>query len=856
MATVIIDVQIAAEDAAKKAKELASSIKSIKDEQKELKKSGDENSAAYVQNAQQLRVLQAEQKSYIQLSQAEIGSNNQLRAQLALLTQQYNALSKEERDNTTAGKSFQTQIKALSDELKVNESAVGDNRRNVGNYKDALGGVGDALGDVSPEFSAFSGKLNSLSSIIKPAITGLNGFKIALASTGIGLIIIALGSLIAYFKSTEEGSEKLERGIAGLKGAFTAFLAPLTKIGEFLVNLFTNPLQALKDFKALLSGDLIEGVKNFGKSVSDSFNAGSNIKQLQQNAEDAGRELNRQASKLRADAAVLRAKGDAESLKQAEDFYKKADQLTQQAVNKEIDAQQKYIALLEKNGQARDSDYDKLNELYAKIDKSRQTDAAKAEKINARQEKQAEAAIKKREELAEKERAANQALLESQERVLSLTLDARKKEVQDINNDINAKVQQYKAYGKTTEQLEKERTARLKLARESFEKEDLEKLIEFQKRVQEETNKTADLEIQAIQNKSERAKAEREIANKREIEAIDKAILETAAKVLTGSANELLILEEQGKQRQAIITRQKAEDTQREIDEELNKQVALAQLKFDTAQTPEQELVARQEFLAAKTALDIENAQGNADLISEIDARAKAEQDKIDEAVMANKIARVQQFSTLFQSITGKNTLAAKIAADVSARIDAAQQLRNNVLIIQEQVKAIVSQGKLVFPLNIAAIFSTIAALAAGIASAKTLFSAPKAFATGGIFESDGFGSMINGPGSGTSDSVNAKLSNGESVINAKSTAMFKPLLSAINVAGGGRQLAPGYAMATGGIASGSFVTDISDSAQSSTDITNAIILGMQLAPAPIVDVRDVVSQAQRNERVLVNATV
>lgn len=856
MATVIIDVQIAAEDAAKKAKELASSIKAIKDEQKELKKSGDENSAAYVQNAQQLRVLQAEQKSYIQLSQSEIGSNNQLRAQLALLTQQYNALSKEERDNTTAGKSFQTQIKALSDELKVNESAVGDNRRNVGNYKDALGGVGDVLGEVSPEFSAFSGKLNSLSSIIKPAITGLNGFKIALASTGIGLIIIALGSLIAYFKSTEEGSEKLERGIAGLKGAFTAFLAPLTKVGEFLVNLFTNPLQALKDFKALLSGDLLEGVKNFGKSVSDSFNAGANIKQLQQNAEDAGRELNRQASKLRADAAVLRAKGDAESLKQAESFYKKADQLTQQAVNKEIDAQQKYIALLEKNGQARDSDYDKLNELYAKIDKSRQTDAAKAEKINARQEKQAEAAIKKREELAEKERSANQALLESQERVLSLTLDARKKELQDINNDINAKIQQYKAYGKTTEQLEKERIARLKIARDSFEKEDLEKLIDFQKRVQDETNKTADLEIQAIQNKSEGAKLERELANKRELEALDKAILETSAKVATGSVNELLILEEQGKQRNEIIARQKAELTQLEIESELQKNLDLAQLAFDTAKTPEQELEARQLFLEAKRAIDLENAQQDADLISEINARSAFEQDKIDEAVMANKVARVQQFSTLFQSVTGKNTLAAKIAADVSARIDAAQQLRNNVLIIQEQVKAIVSQGKLVFPLNIAAIFSTIAALAAGIASAKTLFSAPKAFASGGIFESDGFGSMVNGAGSEKSDSINARLSNGESVINAKSTAMFKPLLSAINVAGGGRELAPGYAMATGGIASGSFVTDISDSAQSSTDITNAIILGMQLAPAPIVDVRDVVSQAQRNERVLVNATV
>jgi hypothetical protein len=40
--------------------------------------------------------------------------------------------------------------------------------------------------------------------------------------------------------------------------------------------------------------------------------------------------------------------------------------------------------------------------------------------------------------------------------------------------------------------------------------------------------------------------------------------------------------------------------------------------------------------------------------------------------------------------------------------------------------------------------------------------------------------------GTSTSDSIMANLSNGESVINAKSTAMFGNLLSNINQAGGG----------------------------------------------------------------------
>ena len=47
-------------------------------------------------------------------------------------------------------------------------------------------------------------------------------------------------------------------------------------------------------------------------------------------------------------------------------------------------------------------------------------------------------------------------------------------------------------------------------------------------------------------------------------------------------------------------------------------------------------------------------------------------------------------------------------------------------------------------------------------------------------------GGLVKGAGTGTSDSIDAKLSNGEVVINQKSAAAFAPLLDAINQAGGG----------------------------------------------------------------------
>lgn len=72
-------------------------------------------------------------------------------------------------------------------------------------------------------------------------------------------------------------------------------------------------------------------------------------------------------------------------------------------------------------------------------------------------------------------------------------------------------------------------------------------------------------------------------------------------------------------------------------------------------------------------------------------------------------------------------------------------------------------------------------------------------------------GGMISGRGSGRSDMVPAMLSNGESVINANSTALFKPLLSSINAIGGGKRFADG-GMAVGGFSQDQALKDLQNS--------------------------------------------
>ena len=83
------------------------------------------------------------------------------------------------------------------------------------------------------------------------------------------------------------------------------------------------------------------------------------------------------------------------------------------------------------------------------------------------------------------------------------------------------------------------------------------------------------------------------------------------------------------------------------------------------------------------------------------------------------------------------------------------------------------------FPGNIPAILATITAVIAGIAQAKSALSTanvPK-YATGGL---------VTGEGTGTSDSIPAMLSNGESVMTARATSAYSPILSALNQSAGG----------------------------------------------------------------------
>lgn len=128
--------------------------------------------------------------------------------------------------------------------------------------------------------------------------------------------------------------------------------------------------------------------------------------------------------------------------------------------------------------------------------------------------------------------------------------------------------------------------------------------------------------------------------------------------------------------------------------------------------------------------------------------------------------------------------------------------------------KGVSSALSVAFPASIPAIVSTIATVLSNIATATSIVNSAK-FAEGGL---------VTGEGTGTSDSIPAMLSNGESVMTARTTAMFAPVLSAFNQMGGGVPISLAY----GGTSMGEEM------------LARAFARGASSLPNPVVDVQEI----------------
>lgn len=233
----------------------------------ELIKSGKQNSEEYVENTRQIEINKqkiteatASRKGLVQTLNAEDNSIKALNVRNAELKKQRDLVTTATEEGRIKIAQINAEIDKNNETIKANVSAQEKQRLGVGGYVDALDKLIPGLGAT---------------------VTGIqNATKAAIAfiATPLGLVLagiaIAIKAVGAYFEGSEEGQNKFNKLAAVGSAIMEQFKNVLEGLGEFIVGIFENPGQAIKDFgNAIVENivnrfvGLLELIPNIGKAV-------------------------------------------------------------------------------------------------------------------------------------------------------------------------------------------------------------------------------------------------------------------------------------------------------------------------------------------------------------------------------------------------------------------------------------------------------------------------------------------------------------------------------------------------------------------------------------------------------------
>lgn len=190
----------------------------------------------------------------------------QYKVDLSNLEAGYEKIEQDQKSITVTGQKSMQTLKTGADQAGQATQQV---TKNTSLLKDKLSEIGNNLpfANQAKEVLSLGSAITGLGGGAQKASSGFQILKLAIAGTGIGLLVIAIVSLITYFKRTDEGAAKLT-------GVFSSFGAAADLVTGFIVGLgegvfkaftsvdnFKNGLSALGDF---ILNNTINRFKAFG----------------------------------------------------------------------------------------------------------------------------------------------------------------------------------------------------------------------------------------------------------------------------------------------------------------------------------------------------------------------------------------------------------------------------------------------------------------------------------------------------------------------------------------------------------------------------------------------------------------
>ena len=397
-------------------------------------------------------------------------------------------------------KQAEQSLQGVNSEIKETQQVSGE----------LTGSLNKMTGGAITKFNAFKGTLKGVTG-------GFKSLRVAIISTGIGALIVAVGALTAAFTASEEGQNKFQK-ILGVLGSITGNLVDLlADLGEKIIEVFENPKQAIIDFKDLIvenitnrfegmlelipqlgkavkllfSGEFAEAgevaanaaakvvlgvedftdkvasatesIKDFAKEIEDDANAAAKIADQRAEIDRRSRQLLVERAEAERQIAQLREQSaDKERFTAAEriEFLEEAGKISEDLANKEIAiAQLRFEAKKTENALSKSTkeDLDEQAQLEADVI-SKQTARLKLQKALT-----AELTTARREDAAEADRLAKeeQARLDESAKKEQARLDA----IEKIRSDYRIKEENRAAEERGTKLILEEQRALAELDR-------------------------------------------------------------------------------------------------------------------------------------------------------------------------------------------------------------------------------------------------------------------------------------------------------------------------------------------------------------------------------------------------------
>ncbi len=540
----------------KQQKDLADAIQNTKKRLKENAEQFGKNSEEYIKAEAELKGLQKQYNSnrntlskVTQAQKTNVGSLNQLRSQLSVVSSEWASLTEEERLNTDRGKQLTKAKKDLTEQLYNEEKATGDARRGVGRYADGILEAIDRLKKQETELRNNFRALNDASNALEEGDEKQEDFAIAIEQTKGELIKVNQelksygqnldvtdAEIIDVSESTTKGADatedyanknkglnntigKLRAGMGMLVGAVAGVTAGM-KVAEKIINstqtsgdqlaIITNQMEAAYAAfnKTIATGDLLNMITNLREAIQ----AGREYAEVMDDLGDRQRGLNVIEAESEVQLEKLKQQVDNVNLSQqqrldaAEEIFNIENQLLKK---RQSVRQQEFDAEVERLSALTGLEEDRLIDFIRNYDKESEI-RSQAQEFIEQEDELAKSAVSTQRAISSAYAQGNTRLAKSYTERSNEIRERQKELKKTTSEDVQAYAELFRQYAKTTDD-ELDVIVEAYVALQNTESESLKQTKEITnkynaliKSIREENEKRSESEQEVIQRSNER----------------------------------------------------------------------------------------------------------------------------------------------------------------------------------------------------------------------------------------------------------------------------------------------------------------------------------------------------------------